>query len=983
MITGKLDQPREFGRYILVAKVASGGMASVFRAELRPDDPRHGQTLAIKILHDHLADDPDFIRMFKDEGRIVRDFDHPNVVKVYEVGEIASDHYLAMEFVDGRDLGQLLVAHKLNHQTMASPVAFEIMRQALTALRYVHGWKGKNGRCMGIVHRDISPQNLLISRQGLVKMTDFGIARGDHRSDRTRTGTVKGKMHYMAPEQAAGERVDQRADLYSMGAVAYEMLTGQPLFGPGTTDVLQTRAMAADIDFGPKFERLPDDVKHWLRRSLAANPEMRFQSADAMLASMEQLTKASRALYRSEQLLRMLELPEARRSAQRDPKLFPNEIKAQARKNAAGAAAAAAAAESSSVNPGSHVELDTSARNLRLRNDRQGESVDWSAQGEAAVRPATGVRDDSGKRAARASRADLLPVEVVTGRTYPTPTGASAKSAPTPAALRDGVSVAVVGSAKASQGADWADEASKTDLPRKAASKASAKQPTGQGGLALANFAAALCGALVLLAVLQEVTGAHVQLPEADNLAIAQLFDDDAPKARTDATAASTRGTRRAMPNLGGTWAAGTAELALPSASSPTQNQFAGNAASPATVAVAAPVPAIDPVAQRKRAEIAAEKAVHDHVEVLAWRPLEHVAKPGDKSALDPEAGSRPKGGQDGRAVVAIVKSGLKNEKIEPCYTPAPASKQPVAKAIAGPASSRAQVVVMPHGAAPTGTSRPAENVNHVANNDPGYTSPLAPKRATPVAAPPVPQKAPAAATSAKTVGVAKATASPQQPQHAVAAQRPSQAPTPVAVKSPSASKPSASAAVMNKASAPAKPAAKPNLGTPSAKVAVPAKAAAAKGATVTPAGKRVVPKAVAHPTAASAAVPAKSSAAKAVPAKPVTAKAVPTKPGAAKVDAAKASAAKAVPAKPVAASKSASAKATLVAKPVAQTRTTPAAKGTAAVKPTGAKPATAKPNTAKTTTTKAAPASKAVAHPAPVAHVAPSKQTVGARSSK
>ena len=147
-------------------------------------------------------------------------------------------------------------------------MAFEIARQCLNALRYVHGWRGRNGRLQGVVHRDVSPQNILVSRQPLVKLTDFGIARGEHRSDRTRTGTVKGKMHYMAPEQAAGARVDARADLYAMGAVAYEMLTGQPLFGPGTTEVLQARAIRGQIDYGAKFERLTEDVKGWLRKEI-------------------------------------------------------------------------------------------------------------------------------------------------------------------------------------------------------------------------------------------------------------------------------------------------------------------------------------------------------------------------------------------------------------------------------------------------------------------------------------------------------------------------------------------------------------------------------------------------------------------------------------------------------------------------------------------------------------------------------------------
>ncbi len=301
------DGTSTLGRFVLGERIAAGGMASVHVAEAPVGDRLHGCPLALKVLHDYLAEDDDFIRMFRDEGKIASRMAHPGVVRVHEVGMEDGRHYIAMERVDGYNLAQVLAAHKEAKKNFPAAAVFAVLRQVLGALAYIHGFSDKRGRNIGIVHRDISPQNILIGRDEKLRIADFGIARGHHRADRTRTGTVKGKLHYMPPEQARGQRVDARADLYSMGAVAFELWTRQPLHGAEQTSVLHGQAASGAIDFSrPEFKKLNASVRNWLQRALDPKPEMRFQTAIDMLGAMENLTGASRARFKPGTLTRLL-----------------------------------------------------------------------------------------------------------------------------------------------------------------------------------------------------------------------------------------------------------------------------------------------------------------------------------------------------------------------------------------------------------------------------------------------------------------------------------------------------------------------------------------------------------------------------------------------------------------------------------------------------------------------------------------------------
>ena len=302
-------EQRRVGRFVLGDRIASGGMATVFAAHAEmPSDPLAGRELAIKILHEHLAEDDDFIRMFRDEGRLASRLEHPNIVRVHEVGEHEGTHFLVMDRINGRNLAHVLESLGAVRKQVDRAQAFAILRANLQALVYVHELQGRDGRSLGLVHRDISPHNILISDDERVLLTDFGIARGEHRSDRTRTGTIKGKLHYMAPEQARGARVDARSDLYSLGVVAYELFTNRVLLGSEATFALQQRVATGRIELdADAMKKLPADLAAWLARALDPERDARFQSAAEMLQALDSTRAASNARLKVGALRRLID----------------------------------------------------------------------------------------------------------------------------------------------------------------------------------------------------------------------------------------------------------------------------------------------------------------------------------------------------------------------------------------------------------------------------------------------------------------------------------------------------------------------------------------------------------------------------------------------------------------------------------------------------------------------------------------------------
>src|ERR671918_623581 len=209
------------GRYRIVRRIGAGGMANVYLAE----DQELGRRVAIKILNDRHANDEQFIERFRREAKNAAALSHPNIVSIYDRGNAEDTYYIAMEFLDGRTLKELIVSRG------AAPinVAIEYARQILSALRFAHRH--------GIFHRDIKPHNVMVDREGRLKVTDFGIARAGA-SQMTEVGSIIGTAQYLSPEQARGSPVDQTSDLYSLGIVLYELLTGSvPFSGDSPVEI--------------------------------------------------------------------------------------------------------------------------------------------------------------------------------------------------------------------------------------------------------------------------------------------------------------------------------------------------------------------------------------------------------------------------------------------------------------------------------------------------------------------------------------------------------------------------------------------------------------------------------------------------------------------------------------------------------------------------------------------------------------------------
>lgn len=270
---------RRFGKYLLLDKISTGGMADVYRAKL-VGIRGFTKTIAIKRIHPHLLERKRFLRMFTDEAKIASRLVHPNIVQIYDLGEEEGIPYIAMEYVAGRDLFR--VVQKLVSQRQRCPwrLATRVIAETSAGLYYAHEFRSLDGQPQEIVHRDVSPRNILISYNGEVKLTDFGIARARDREEHTEHGVIKGKVRYISPEGAAGKPVDGRSDLYSLGVVFTEMMTMAP-FREAPNDM----AMLLDIRRG-KFDRtnisrLPKPMQAVIERVLAVEPADRYPDANA------------------------------------------------------------------------------------------------------------------------------------------------------------------------------------------------------------------------------------------------------------------------------------------------------------------------------------------------------------------------------------------------------------------------------------------------------------------------------------------------------------------------------------------------------------------------------------------------------------------------------------------------------------------------------------------------------------------------------
>ena len=271
--------PRRFGRYILLDKVNTGGMAEVYRAKVSGTD-NFQRIVAIKCMLPSLMEDKEFGTMFVDEARLAAQLNHGNIVQIYELGRHEEQLYIAMELVNGHDLRATTKrARKLGKRLGVGFVAY-IVSKAAEALDYAHNKLSLEGTPLLLVHRDVSPQNILVSYDGEVKVVDFGIAKAAHRATETRAGTLKGKFAYMAPEQVVGEAIDRRADIFALGAILYEAATGRPLFYGDTDLAILEKVRTAQLpNLEEHLAHAPAQLCKVIRKARALKPEDRYQSA--------------------------------------------------------------------------------------------------------------------------------------------------------------------------------------------------------------------------------------------------------------------------------------------------------------------------------------------------------------------------------------------------------------------------------------------------------------------------------------------------------------------------------------------------------------------------------------------------------------------------------------------------------------------------------------------------------------------------------
>ncbi len=285
---------RKLGGYRLIAPLATGGMAELFIAKTAGVSGFEKQ-VALKVIHPNYSSDPDFVKMLVDEAKLAVQLQHANIVQTYDLGQVDGQYYIAMELIDGADLYKILKTGSEKELDFPIDVAAYITAEVATGLDYAHRKNDPMGRPLQIVHRDVSPQNVLVSREGEVKIVDFGIAKAALRGQHTQAGVIKGKYFYMSPEQSWGEKIDARTDVFSTGILLHEMLCGEMLYLEEDLDKLLKLVRAADIK-PPSSKRaeVPPELDAIVLKALAKRPIDRYQSGADLATA---LTRFLRTRY--------------------------------------------------------------------------------------------------------------------------------------------------------------------------------------------------------------------------------------------------------------------------------------------------------------------------------------------------------------------------------------------------------------------------------------------------------------------------------------------------------------------------------------------------------------------------------------------------------------------------------------------------------------------------------------------------------------
>lgn len=280
------------GRYTIRRKIADGGMAEIFLATQHGAE-RFERPVVLKRILQALVADPQFRNMMIDEAHVAMSLNHSNIVQVLDLGHAKGRYFLVLEYVDGWDLNHILNRVKAAEFDLPPELALYICAEVCRALAYAHG-KTRDGKALGIVHRDISPHNVLVSEQGEVKLTDFGIAKALGRRERTGQGIIKGKLAFMSPEQASGSVLDARSDLFSIGTMLYMMATGRKPFEAPTD--LEAIIRVRQCDFPPPAEVKPEIAKplaDLILKTMKLAPSERYRSAEEMLDAIESVQRSA------------------------------------------------------------------------------------------------------------------------------------------------------------------------------------------------------------------------------------------------------------------------------------------------------------------------------------------------------------------------------------------------------------------------------------------------------------------------------------------------------------------------------------------------------------------------------------------------------------------------------------------------------------------------------------------------------------------
>lgn len=280
--------PRRFGKYTLIDRIAVGGMAEIFLAR-QAGLEGFEKTIVIKRIRPHLSNQKSFVKMFLNEAKLAAQLNHPNIVQIYDLGKIGETYFIAMEYIFGRDMRRIIP--KADSMGIPFPMvyALKIASSVCEGLYFAHQKTDLYGSPLNIVHRDVTPENIFVSFDGTVKVLDFGIAKAANQIEQTRAGEIKGKLSYMSPEQCMGKPLDSRSDIFSLGVVLYEWITGFKLF-TGESEVAILKSITEGKIYAPSYFKadIPEAVEHILMKALEKDRDRRYQTAWDMQYDIDQ-----------------------------------------------------------------------------------------------------------------------------------------------------------------------------------------------------------------------------------------------------------------------------------------------------------------------------------------------------------------------------------------------------------------------------------------------------------------------------------------------------------------------------------------------------------------------------------------------------------------------------------------------------------------------------------------------------------------------